>query len=325
MTATTLSRNSEMRALACQDASDHRINTIPVRTFANRRLPFVLFNWFESRWATHVVYDFAGTARAHLDMPSRRPYAVWVHGWEIWNVVPPTYLRAIAGATLVLVNSAYTLARAGETLAGNRIRMCMLGTPEDSPPEIIGPSSGPPTVMLLGRADQWFAKGHDILIDIWPQIVSAVPNARLILIGGGDELPKVRKLAAASPARESIEIPGFVAEEHMEAYWRRVTVFAMLGFAEGFGIVYAEAMRRGLPVIASTDDGGQEVNVDGVTGFNIPRTDKKRLIEVLVSLLRDHDHARALGASGFRCWREKYSFSAFQRRLENATADFLSA
>lgn len=326
MTATALARRYQVRALACQDEVDQKLGSVSVRAFGNNRLSFVLANALESQWATHVVYDFAGTARAHLRLPCLgRPYAVWVLGWEIWQR-SPKYLQAIAGATLVLVISDYTLKRAGEAIpAGIDVRVCPLGTPEDTPPVSVGPSNGQPTVMLLGRADELFAKGHDILIDVWPQVVSAVPNARLLFVGGGVALSKVRDLAAASPAREAIEIAGFVPDECLDAYWRKATVFAMLGFAEGFGLVYAEAMRHGLPVIASTDDAGQEVNIDGVTGFNIARADKRRLTEALVALLSDHDYARALGASGHTLWRERYAFSVFAQRFAVVTADFLSS
>jgi phosphatidylinositol alpha-1,6-mannosyltransferase len=287
---------------------------------------FVLSNLNECRFATHVIYDFAGTARAHPNIPFlQRPYAVWIHGCEVWPGAPQKYLQAIRGASLVLANSAYTLRRAGAVFpTGIDVKICPLGTLDDSSPATVGPSNGPPTVMLLGRADELFAKGHDILISIWPRIVSAVPDARLLLVGGGSTLDKVRDLAAASPARERIEVVGFVQEAHLERYWKRATVFAMLGFAEGFGLVYVEAMRHGLPVIASTDDAAQEVNVDGVTGFNIARSDTNRLAEVLIALLRDRDAARRLGASGHACWRRKYAFSAFSQRLRASTAEFLS-
>jgi phosphatidylinositol alpha-1,6-mannosyltransferase len=327
MTTTVLSSRYAVRALACQDELDHKIGSISVRAFGHHRVPFVLSNVIESQRATHVVYDFAGTARAHLKVSLlRRPYAVWVHGWEIWQRPSPKYLRAISGATLVLANSAYTLERAGDVLPGGiHVKVCPLGTSEDSPPAVAGSSDGPPTVMLLGRADELFAKGHDILIDVWPYVVSAVPDARLVFVGGGTALGKVRDLVAASPACEAIEIAGFVPNECLEAYWRRSTVFAMLGFAEGFGLVYVDAMRHSLPVIASMDDGGQEVNVDGITGFNVARSNKERLIEILVALLRDRDYARAFGEAGHTRWLQLYAFSAFRQRLIAATSDFFSA
>lgn len=326
MTAISLTRRCSIEALACQDKTDYSIGAIGVRTFANRRLPFLLANLAAIRRATHVIYDFAGTARAHFDRPSRRPYAVWLHGWEIWHASSVKYLRAMSGAALVLANSDYTMARAdGAIRAGVNIIACPLGTAEDESPAEIGPSDGLPTVMLLGRADELFAKGHDLLIDVWPEVTAAVPAARLLLVGGGPALECVRNLAAASAAVRSIEVTGFVPDNMLDACWRRATVFAMLGFAEGFGLVYAEAMRRGLPVVASTEDAGQEINLDGTTGFNISRNDKKRLVEVIVTLLRDRDLAYKLGAAGHSRWREQYTFSAFERRLISATKRFLTA
>ena len=325
MTAMALSRRYEVRALACQDEVDHKVRSIPVRAFSNYRVPFVLANFLESRNVTHVIYDFAGTARSHFNFlwMGQRPYSVWMHGWEVWGQRSQKYVRALARADLVLANSRYTVERAREVLpASVKVRLCCLATPDDDVPAVLGPSGGPPTVMLLGRADNLFAKGHDILIDIWPSVVAAVPGARLMFVGGGEAIDRVRRLAAASISRECIDIVGFVQDECLEQYWRRASLFAMLGFAEGFGLVYVDAMRHGLPVLASTDDGGQEVNVDGVTGFNIPRSNRRRLIEVIVSLLRDRDYARALGAAGHARWRKHYTFAAFAQRFATATSDF---
>jgi phosphatidyl-myo-inositol dimannoside synthase len=327
ITASALLDRYRIEALACQDPADHWIETTPVRSFGNRRLRFFLANLAASQRATHVIYDFAGTARAHVDLPFfRRPYAVWVHGLEIWNASPRKYLRAVSGASLVLANSAYTVARADGLLPSDvEVITCPLGTPQDAAPARIGPSDGPPTVMLLGRADALFAKGHDLLIEIWPDVVSAVPDAKLLLVGGGSALQKVCDLAAASPARSSIEITGFVPDDDLDAYWQRAAVFAMLGFTEGFGLVYVEAMRRGLPVIASTEDAGQEVNVDGTTGFNISCKNTGHLTEALVALLRNRDLARTLGAAGHLRWQTHYAFSAFARRLSNALGRFLGS
>ena len=324
MTAAVLSEHHKVWGLACQDAADGKIGSVCVRGFRNRRIPFVWSNFLECRKASHVVYDFAGTARAHLNsLVGRRPYAVWIHGWEVWQP-NRNYLQAIAGASLVLANSAYTLDRAGKLFApGADVRVCALATPEDAPPAAVGPSDGPPTVMLLGRADELFAKGHDILIDIWPRVVAAVPGARLLLVGGGSALGRVRALAAASLARDAIEIAGFVPDECLDSYWRRATVFCMPGFAEGFGLVYADAMRHGLPVIASTDDGGHAINVDAVTGFNVPRANRARLAEVLIALLRDRDLAHTLGAAGHLRWQQDFRLSAFRQRLAAATEQFL--
>ena len=61
-----------------------------------------------------------------------------------------------------------------------------------------------------------------------------------------------------------IEFRGFVPDEQIEDVWASATLFAMPGVMEGFGLVYIEAMRHGLPVIASVHDAAPEINLDGI-------------------------------------------------------------
>jgi phosphatidylinositol alpha-1,6-mannosyltransferase len=86
--------------------------------------------------------------------------------------------------------------------------------------------------------------------------------------------------------------------------------------------VFIEAMRRGLPVIASGADAGAEVNVDGVTGYTVERDKPGGIVEAIVELLRHCDRAAALGAAGQARWRAEFCFSAFAGRLEAALGDF---
>jgi phosphatidylinositol alpha-1,6-mannosyltransferase len=197
-----------------------------------------------------------------------------------------------------------------------------LGTTHDDTPDFVGVGDGPPTVLLLGRIDPEFPKGHDLLASIWPRVVSAVPDARLMFVGGGPALAAARDLAARSPVAASIDVVGFAPAQEIDAIWRRATVLALPGVGEGFGLVFIEAMRRGVPVIASREDAGQEINVDGVTGFNIARHRPAALAEAIIALLKDRDAAQRLGAAGHAHWREEYRFSAFDRRLQAAMSDF---
>lgn len=327
MTAAALGRRHALSAMACMEPADFRIGDAAVRAFRGSRVRFVAGLAREALRSTHVVYDFAGTARAQkLPLLRGLPSAIWVHGWEVWDAPRPDYIRALERADLVLVNSAYTLERAGSALKGVKtVRVCPLATSSDEIPAVTGPSEGPPVVLLLGRIDQLLAKGHEILISIWPKVASAVPGARLVFAGGGEAVGHVRALAAASPAAASIEVTGFVPAENVEALWRRATVFAMPAFGEGFGLVYIEAMRQGIPVIASLEDAGQEINSEGITGFNISRNSQGGIANAVIALLRDRDLCRKFGAAGHARWKDSYRFSSFEARLAAATADFLSA
>ncbi len=327
LTAKSLGRRHATRAIACLDRESFVYDGVPVEAFGGGRFAFVARAALAARHASHVVYDFAGSARAgRFSLGRPRPNAIWAHGIEVWDEPRSSRLRALRRADLVLVNSEYTRERASRALrVAAGVRICPLGTASNETPALVGPSQGRPTVLVLGRVDPGLPKGHDLLIAVWPRVVDAVPDARLLIAGGGGGLESARALAAGSSAIASIAFSGFVPGGEIEALWREATVMAMPSRKEGFGLVYVEAMRHGVPVVASTEDAGQEVNLDGVTGFNVPRDRPDALVDTLVGLLRDRDLCARLGAQGVHRWRDEYCFSRFDARLQAATADFLAS
>lgn len=276
--------------------------------------------------ATHFVYDFTGIARAHCRVPGlRRPYLTWLHGIEVWEQARADRLRRARGASLLLANSRHTLERAS-SLHGEfpRARVCWLGTETDAPPAVAR-AEGPPLVLIIGRLDAGGGyKGHRELVAAWPAVVDAVPGARLAIVGDGPGAPVVRELAQRSRARDAIDLLGFVREDQMDALWQRASVFAMPSRGEGFGVVYAEAMRHALPVVASVHDAAPEIVVEGTTGHLVNLDVRGALAERLVTLLRDPDLRRVLGDAGQRRWSEHFRYSAFKARFLPRLTEFLA-
>jgi phosphatidyl-myo-inositol dimannoside synthase len=274
----------------------------------------------------HMLYDQLGTARAHL-LPSRlvRPCGVWIYGIEVWDQLRPDRLRVAHRAGSMLAITHYTREHAMEyDKIFASARVCWLATLEDDPPAEPAPLDGPPVVLILGRIDDHAYKGHRELIEAWPSVVQAVPGARLVIAGTGPSFDRHRSLAAASPAAGQIDMLGFVPESSLPDLWKRTTVFAMPSRGEGFGLVYIEAMRWGIPVIASIHDAAREVNVHNETGLNVDLTRKDELKDSLMELLRDGDLARRMGAAGQRRWHEHFRYSAFRTRFSAELKRFVA-
>lgn len=308
---------------ACMEREPYDIEGAEALGYGGSRLKFALGLEAASLARTRFLYDFAGTARTARMLFPRRPFAVWAHGIEVWDEVRADRAAALAAAEIVLVNSAYTRERAAPTLGRLRdVRLCPLGSYSDDllPP---APRQGPPTALLLGRVEPGWPKGQGVLVKLWPRVVSAVPDARLLLVGKGPALDALRDLARQSPAAANIEVAGFVPEAEIEQVWRRAHVFAMPSLTEGFGLVFIEAMRRALPVIASRADAGAEVNLDGTTGYTLAREDEGALVDALVTLLRDPVSGARMGDAGAARWRADFCYSAFERRLLAAMGGFL--
>jgi phosphatidyl-myo-inositol dimannoside synthase len=273
----------------------------------------------------HVLFDQLGTARAHI-LPSRftGPCGVWIHGIEVWDQLRPDRLRVAHRVGFMMANTNFTRQRA---IGYNRVfelaRVCWLATSEDEPPREPATLEGSPSVLILGRLDDTAYKGHKELIESWPSVVDAVPEARLVIAGTGPSLERHRSLAATSEAAGYIDIVGFVAESSLPELWKRSVVFAMPSRGEGFGLAYIEAMRWGIPVIASVHDAGPEVNIDGETGLNVNLNRQNDLTDALVELLRDRNLARRMGAAGQHRWRKYFCYSAFRTRFSEELRSFV--
>ncbi len=316
-------------ALSMHDADRSRDLAIPIKDAKGSRARFV---WFCARAATHTshyLYDFPGSARTHSAVRiRRRPYSVWIHGYEVWGIggQRSDYAAAVKKAGLVLVNSDTTLERAERVLGRiPQAKVCWLATESDEDPPVVSRPTGGHTVMFLGRSDSLFAKGQDILIEVWPQIVSAVPGAVLVFVGGGDNLDHLKGLSAASPAAASIRVLGFQSQEQVDRHFSQANVFVLLSHVEGFGLVFVEAMRHGIPILASTEDASCETNVDGETGFNVSRSDRKAIVDRLVLMLRDEALSKRMGQAGRRRWREHFSYSSFRSRFGKIVGPWLVA
>lgn len=298
---------------------------LPLKTASGSKLRFLGQAHKAAFSSTHFLYDSISVARAHCRMPLlRRPCLAWIHGIEIWEMGRGAHLRCARRADVPIANSAYTRERADRLHGGfMRAQICWLGTETDDMPGLPALEGRRPTVTILARLDEVSYKGHYELIDCWPRVVATVPDARLLIVGTGPGRNELQRRIAASPVAEHIVFRGFVPEEDMAKVWDETTVFAMPSRGEGFGLVYIEAMRQGLPVIASVHDAAPEVNLEGVTGYNVDLDKPHELPERIVYLLKNPDETAILGRNGQQRWREHFNYSAFKQRFLPILRSFL--
>ncbi len=325
LAAEARSRGFAAEALALSDDAPVEDLGLPVRTARGSRLRFVCGVHRSALACTHLVYDFLGMARAHPRLPFLRlPSWSWINGIEVWEGAARSRIAAGRRTSFLVSISEHTRARASRFDEGfGRARICWLGTESDEPPAPAPAADRPPRAILVGRMEPGRDKGHEAVLSVWPRVVEAVPEAVLTIVGTGRAEGELRRQAAGLPCARSVEFLGFVPEERMTAVLASADVLAMPSRTEGFGLVYIEAMRHGVAVIASVHDAGAEVNLDGVTGFNVDLGRSAELLDRLVLLLRDRRKARLLGENGRRRWAEHFRFGAFRARCAALLDEFL--
>ena len=272
-----------------------------------------------------LLFTHVGIARAQLRVPKqwRRPYGVMLHGIEAWSATLDAERKAVLReATMRIAISPHTARRVTAAHPSlPPIETCLLALlPEAEHPERIPGDVqvdfGPHAVVIVGRmsASERY-KGHDQLILAWPRVLTDVPDATLVMVGRGDDVERLRAKAAALGLGRSVQFPGFVPDAAVRAMLRHSAVFAMPSRGEGFGLVYLQAMRAGVPCLGSRDDAAADVIVDGETGLLVPHQDPEAIAGALVRLLTDDGMRRRMGDAGKRRFDAAFTYPRFRARL----------
>lgn len=189
----------------------------------------------------------------------------------------------------------------------------------------LGLDAATPVVACVSRLVR--RKGQDVLIRAWPQVRSRVPDAALVLVGGGPDLEHLRALAGRVGA-QGVHFVGGVRWSELPSYYAACDVFAMPcrtrrgGLdVEGLGMVYLEAAACARPVIAGTSGGAPEAVRDGETGLIVrdPRSPTS-VAHSILELLEDRSRATAMGLAGREWVAAQWSWERLAQRWSDLLA-----
>ena len=157
-------------------------------------------------------------------------------------------------------------------------------------PDHVGEEAEPPEILFAGRLSP--EKGIR-------ELVAAADGHPLVVAGDG-------------PLRK--EVPGalgFVPHDELERLYERAAVVACPSHREGFGVVCAEAMAHGRPVVAGDVGGLRDLVVHEETGLLVPPRDVGALRTAIERLLADRELRRRLGEAGRARIAERFTWQRF--------------
>lgn len=155
-----------------------------------------------------------------------------------------------------------------------------------------------PVIIFVGKIVP--NKGVEELVDACVGLVKIFPDLQLRLIGSGDAsfINKLLQKALLPDGTGFLELVGYVQKEDLPAELARATVFAAPSWYEGGpGFVYLEAMACGLPVVACSGSGIDEIVTNEVNGILVPPKNSKALEEALSKILSNKTLAENMGAN----------------------------
>jgi len=250
---------------------------------------------------------------------------VILNGVEVWKRLSVAEREAFRRADRLVAISAWSAARfrdANPEFVDTPIEVCHLGLPSliaDS-----GVSLDARTALIVSRLtseDRY--KGHEALLRAWPAVRSRVPEARLVVVGDGDDRQRLELLAGRLGVAEAVRFEGRVGDVELQRWYQRCAFFVLPSTGEGFGLVYLEAMRAGKACLACTGAAQEIVEADQ-TGLILPDQQIERLSSAIIRLYSEPSLASRLGESGRNRWRERFTdvhFADRFRRLARGVAE----
>jgi glycosyltransferase involved in cell wall biosynthesis len=234
-------------------------------------------------------------------MATGKPFVVQVWGTdiELARRAPALARRVLRRARLVVAPS-NALAEEARRLGAEDVRIIPSGV--ELPAEV-GTEAEPPEILYAGRLSP--EKGVR-------ELVEAADGLPLVVVGDG-------------PLRD--EVPGavgFLPHDQLEERYARAAVVACPSHREGFGVVCAEAMAHGRPVVAGNVGGLRDLVVHEETGLLIEPGDVAALREALTRLLGDADLRRRFGKAGRARIAEHFTWQRFSDETLQAYEDALN-
>jgi len=147
-------------------------------------------------------------------------------------------------------------------------------------------------------------KGHRTLLEAWPLVLSAVPSARLLIIGEGSERDSLEAEVASLGIEDRVVFTG--RREDVPAVTAALDVAVLPSYREAQGLSVLEAMALSRPVIASRVGGIPEMIEDGVSGLLVEPHDCDALAAGIIRLLTDHPLADMIGHRGHELVHDRF-------------------
>ncbi len=308
------------------------------RFSAGLKLRFVWHaTWESTRWkpdlivCTHLALGPIGWLLASL---GRRAYWVVVHGIEAWAELPAWKREPLQRADQVIVTSAFSRQQVVTRHQVDENRISNLPCMLDETLLSAEPGEGEVckripqgqrlvlTVARMAAAERY--KGHDVALRALPSVVARVPNLTYLIVGDGDDRPRLERLSQELELVEHVVFTGKVTDGELAALYRQSEVFLLPARTvidkhhpkgEGFGIVYLEAMAFGKPVIGPNYGAPAEIIRHEKHGLLVDPEDPAAVAEALLRLLTCPEWAVEMGKAGSEWVKRQYSYDSFRERL----------
>ncbi|MBI5796265.1 MAG: glycosyltransferase family 4 protein [Planctomycetes bacterium] len=164
-------------------------------------------------------------------------------------------------------------------------------------------------------------KGQTYLISALAQVITKIPNIRLVFLGDGELRGELSGQVKTLGLEKQVLFLGMRSD--VPEIISCGDLFVLPSVNEGFGVVLLEAMVMKCPIVATNVGGVPEVVLDGETGILVPSGDPVQLAEGIVRLLRDRALAAQMAESGYQRLKTCFDIRETVAKTENLYRELL--
>jgi glycosyltransferase involved in cell wall biosynthesis len=226
---------------------------------------------------------------------------------------------ALAATAHVITVSATTAALLTNEYGIEKPRIKVVPPGTDPAPFARGSTDGVVSLLAVGSVVP--RKGYDLLIAALSTLISS--SWRLTIAGDLTRDPtaaaELRTAIAEGGLQTRVQLLGVVPDEDLAALYESANVFVLPSYYEGYGMVFTDALARGLPVIGTTG-GAVPESVPAGTGILVPSGDVAALTDALRAMIERPEiraqHAAAARRAADHLPRWPLSAQLFGRAIE---------
>ncbi|MCC0179215.1 glycosyltransferase family 4 protein [Waterburya agarophytonicola K14] len=322
-----------------EDLREAGIESIPCEFLRKQINPFL--DGKSLRYILHIISEFrpdliaahsskTGILGRLASKMSQIPCVFTAHGWSFTTGIPQpnrTIYRVLEKATAFLADKIICVSEHDRSIGikagmdSAKLLTVHNGMKDITPNLMANPVGGQPIkVAMIARFDR--QKDHATLIEAFQDL-----NAELILIGDGPSMLKTQKQVEKLNMAKKVQFLGF--RQDIAQILAEVQIFTLISNWEGLPCTIIEAMRAGLPVVASDVGGVKEIVIDSQTGYVIPRGDAIALHQKLAYLIENESARTSMGILARQKYESELTFKhMYERTLavyEQVVADRANA
>jgi glycosyltransferase involved in cell wall biosynthesis len=167
----------------------------------------------------------------------------------------------------------------------------------------LGIDAKAPLLGTVARLDP--IKNHPMMIRALKQVHKSLPEATLLVVGDGPEMPKLKKLVDELEVSNRVVFTGMRSDARR--FYQIMDVFLLTSFSEGTAMTLLEAMASGVPSLVTDVGGNPEIVSDGETGFIVPSEDSNALAGSILNILGKHSIRETMGRAARKRFEERFS------------------